>query len=78
MDDTLVIKTDSDSPAKLGKPDMCTCATCGWKGLVSDCDTEQDGDWETGYYDSSLCPVCDDGGCIDDYWYSNNDDNIED
>jgi hypothetical protein len=30
----------------------------------------QDGDWESGYYEVHECPVCMDGGCIDDYDYS--------
>jgi hypothetical protein len=37
---------------------------------VSECETEEDGDWESGYYLIHLCPVCEDGGCIDDYFPS--------
>lgn len=51
------------------KMDMCKCSNCGWSGKVSDCEIEQDGDWETGYYDVPMCPKCDDG-CVDDFWYS--------
>jgi len=52
-------------------PDIGICATCGWRGHVSKCEmaTEQDG-WEAPPYDVHLCPVCEDGGCIDDYEYS--------
>ena len=50
--------------------DIAVCSKCSWRGPVSECDTEQDGDWETGYYTQPLCPKCPDGGCIDDYDYS--------
>ena len=47
----------------------CSCTTCGWKGLVSDCETEQEQDgWENPPYTIHLCPICEDGGCIDDYY----------
>ena len=51
-------------------PDIGTCSECGWCGLLADCDTEQDGDWEHGYFEVPLCPDCDSGGCIDDFDYS--------
>ena len=51
-------------------PDISICANCGWKGNVSECELDQDGDWETGYYIIHLCPVCEDGGCVDDYTMS--------
>lgn len=50
--------------------DVGHCASCGWKGPISECRVKQDGDWESGYYDAHLCPKCEDGGCIDDYDYS--------
>jgi hypothetical protein len=50
--------------------DIGICSECGWRGLLTNCDTEQDGDWEHGYFESPLCPVCKDGGCIDDFDYS--------
>ena len=49
------------------KPDIAICSACGWKGPVSKCLKETEGDWEYGYYPIDLCPVCEDGGCIDDY-----------
>ena len=57
--------------------DMCSCSNCGWKGTVFDCetDTESDG-WEYPTYTIHLCPECEDGGCIDDYWYKNRGRNI--
>lgn len=48
-------------------PDIAICSECGWKGPVSDCETDQEGDWESGYYLIHLCPKCEDGGSIDDY-----------
>ena len=49
------------------KCDLCRCSNCGWEGKTSDCETDEEGDWESGYYTIDLCPECDDGGCIDDY-----------
>ena len=48
-------------------PDIAICSECEWRGPVSECDLEQDGDWETGFFDVHVCPNCDSGGCIDDY-----------
>lgn len=48
-------------------PDIAICSECGWQGPESDCITDQEGDWESGYYSIHLCPKCKDGGCIDDY-----------
>lgn len=47
--------------------DISKCSECGWKGPISECETEEEGDWETGYYDVHVCPKCEDGGCVDDY-----------
>lgn len=52
------------------KPDIAICSECQWRGPTSDCETEQDGDYESGYYLVDVCPKCEDGGCIDDYDYS--------
>lgn len=49
------------------RPDIAICSECGWKGSTLECIKGEDGDWETGYYPIDLCPVCEDGGCIDDY-----------
>lgn len=49
------------------KPDMAHCSSCGWSGNRLVCETEQEGDYESGYYAIDLCPKCDDGGCVDDY-----------
>lgn len=48
-------------------PDIAICSSCGWKGPISECVTESEGDWESGYYSIDLCPKCEDGGCVDDY-----------
>jgi hypothetical protein len=50
--------------------DIAVCSECGWRGPISECNVVQDGDWESGYYEVHECPVCMDGGCIDDYDYS--------
>jgi len=51
--------------------DMCKCGNCGWEGKCSDCETDWESDgWEMPQYQIHLCPNCEDGGCIDDYWYS--------
>jgi len=50
--------------------DIAICSNCHWSGNVSECDTEDDGCWEDGYYKVELCPNCEDGGCIDEYEYS--------
>lgn len=52
------------------RPDIGCCSVCGEGFPVCDLKTEQDGDWETGYYDIHICPKCPDGGCIDDYTMS--------
>ena len=49
------------------KPNIAICSECGWQGPTSECIKDQEGDWESGYYLIDLCPVCEDGGCIDDY-----------
>jgi len=51
-------------------PDLCKCAWCGKYFKVKDLSTEEEGDWETGYYNVHICPVCPEGGCIDVYDYS--------
>lgn len=51
--------------------DMCRCSNCGWSGKTSDCETEMESDgWEMPSYQIHLCPKCEDGGCVDDYFYS--------
>ena len=50
--------------------DIAICSACGWRGHVSMCPQEEEGDWETGYYKVHVCPKCEDGGCVDDYDYS--------
>jgi len=51
-------------------PDLVTCSDCQQQFKISECPTEIDGDWETGYYDVPMCPNCEDGGCLDSYDYS--------
>lgn len=62
-----IISEDNKEP----KADMCSCSNCGWKGQCSDCETEWESDgWEYPKYQIHLCPVCEDGGDIDNYWFS--------
>lgn len=45
-------------------PDLASCFDCDWSGKVSECDTEEEeGDWESGYYQVEICPKC--GGGIE-------------
>ena len=60
-----------DAPPEIPKADMCGCSECGWKGKCFDCETAEESDgWESPTYQIHICPVCEDGGCVDDYWYS--------
>lgn len=56
-----------EDPTLEPKPDIAICSECGWRGDISECGTDKEGDWESGYYDVHICPKCVDGGCIDDY-----------
>ena len=58
--------------SKLFTPDMCKCCNCEGVFKVKDCPTDyghHDG-WEMPTYTEILCPVCDDGGCVDDFFFS--------
>lgn len=55
---------------KMPEPDIAICSECNWRGPCVDCPTEEEGTWETGYFDAHVCPKCPDGGCVDDYDYS--------
>ncbi len=54
---------------KCPSPDIALCSSCGWKGSVTLCGLEKEGDWESGYHYYHTCPECKDGG-VDDYDYS--------
>lgn len=47
--------------------DIAICSDCGWRGDINECGTEQEGDWENGYYEIHTCPKCEDGGLIEEY-----------
>jgi len=55
--------------------DICYCSSCHWQGKVSDCEAvwEDEGYWgspsHSGYW-VHLCPKCEDGGEILDYFPS--------
>ena len=51
-------------------PDIAICSECNGRFKFEECITATDGDWETGYYTVLLCPVCPEGGEIDNYDYS--------
>lgn len=63
----LIAKEDGSS----SEPSLncCECSNCGWFGYVSECETvwESEG-WEYPKYQVQLCPDCEDGGCIDNYY----------
>jgi hypothetical protein len=42
--------------------DIIECHKCQGKYEIGDCPTEQDGDWEGGYYTIHTCPKCECGG----------------
>ena len=52
--------------------DMCKCSECGWEGKVSDAIVEWESEsWENPTeYEVVYCPVCEDGGMVDDFWNS--------
>ena len=60
-----VKETDSEP-----QPDIAICTVCETRTPVTECPQERDGDWESGYFMVHVCPVCEDGGCIDDYGMS--------
>ena len=63
-------KISRDNENTMPRPDMARCSECGWEGNSNDCKKGIDGDWEGGYYEIDLCPKCPDGGCVDDYFWS--------
>ena len=67
--DRILYKSSLSAPEPDPEPefDIAICSQCGWRGPVSECETGEEGDWESGYYKIDLCPRCEDGGCIDNY-----------
>ncbi len=66
----------SDAPPKDPEPDRCKCSECGGVFNVSDCRTEHghhDG-WEMPAYTEIYCPNCEDDGCVDDFFFSGDED----
>jgi len=61
------LKSNGDPCPEL---DCGTCSECGWSGSLSDCETDQEGNYYDGYITAVYCPVCEDGGCIDDFYPS--------
>ena len=57
------------SLSELSKAYMCSCSECGWKGKCADCETGMESEGGAYLeYPVHICPKCEDGGCIDDYW----------
>jgi len=56
----------------LSGPDMCKCSSCGGVFKVSECihDHDHHDGWEMPAYTAILCVACKDGGCIEDFWFS--------
>ena len=53
------------------RPDMCKCSECGGEFKCDDLQLEEEQDgWENPVYWIHVCPVCENGGCIDDYFHS--------
>jgi hypothetical protein len=51
--------------------DMCSCSNCGAEFEIANLEWVWDSDgWEYPSYKVTICPVCPDGGMIDDYWAS--------
>ena len=67
----------SDMPVSVGgnalpNLDMCKCSSCEVTFKVCDTISEyghHDG-WEMPAYNEHSCPNCEDGGCIDSFFYS--------
>ena len=60
----IFVAFNSDDPEP--KCDVYSCSECGWEGAVEDCEVEIEGDYESGYYDVPICPICKPEGCIND------------
>ena len=70
--DPSTIKVTELKPSNEPDPvlDCGTCSECGWSGKLSECEKAEEGNFETGYHWAVYCPVCEDGGCIDDFYPS--------
>lgn len=56
---------------EMPSPDIAICSNCGGKFKDGEYDLEWDQDgWENPPYQQAICRVCEDGGCIDDWEYS--------
>lgn len=54
------------------RPDLCKCSTCGTTYKISECNsvTDHHNGWELPVTTELECPKCSDGGCIEDYFFS--------
>ena len=61
-----------NKPNKDPEPDMCKCSECGGTFKVADCEQDHDhhDGWEMPAYTEIYCPKCEEGGCVDDFFFS--------
>ena len=57
------LELDDGEELERGLPDdtpcFCEYAECGWKGIISDCETAMDSEgWENPEYEVLVCPKC--------------------
>jgi hypothetical protein len=65
------IKSVVDVPPPRPRVDMGICSECGWDGNIIGLETDTEmGDYGEVLSEWPLCPVCEDGGCIDDFYPS--------
>jgi hypothetical protein len=62
------LKLESNTKSSEPQPDIAICFGCSWRGKVEDCIIQEEGDYESGYYNVHVCPNCDEeDGCISEY-----------
>lgn len=64
-DEIGVMESCPDIPQDSGE-----CSVCGWSGKLSDAVKEEEGNYQSGYYTAVFCPECEDGGCIENFYPS--------
>jgi len=52
------------------KADLAICSSCRRAWPVDGLETEEAGDYESGYFRVHICPKCEDGGLIEEYTMS--------
>ena len=68
---TITDEIKSEAPrASMPEMDRARCSECMRTFKVKDLPTEEEGGGEEPVYTIHICPKCEDGGCIDDYYPS--------